>query len=49
MPAIIDILLLLIFAGVTYCVAGEGAWGAAITAISVIRSEEHRLNSSHRT
>ncbi len=36
MPAIIDILMLLIFAGVTYCVAGEGAWGAAITAFSVI-------------
>ncbi len=34
--AVIDILLLLIFGGVTYCVAGEGAWGAAITAICVI-------------
>lgn len=34
--AAIDILLLLIFGGVTYCVAGEGAWGAAITAICVI-------------
>ena len=34
--AVIDILLLLIFAGVTYCVAGEGAWGAAITALCVI-------------
>lgn len=36
MPAVIDIILLLIFAGVTYCVAGEGAWGAAINAFSVI-------------
>ena len=34
--AVIDILLLAIFAGVTYCVAGEGAWGAAINAICVI-------------
>ena len=34
--AVIDILLLAIFGGVTYCVAGEGAWGAAITAICVI-------------
>lgn len=34
--AVIDILLLLIFGGVTYCVAGEGAWGAAITAFCVI-------------
>ena len=34
--AVIDILLLFIFAGVTYCVAGEGAWGAAITAFCVI-------------
>lgn len=32
----IDIVLLLIFGGVTYCVAGEGAWGAAITAFCVI-------------
>ena len=38
MPAVIDIILLLIFAGVTYCVAGEGAWGAAIIAICVILS-----------
>lgn len=34
--AAVDILLLLIFGGVTYCVAGEGAWGAAITAVCVI-------------
>lgn len=34
--AVIDIVLLLIFGGVTYCVAGEGAWGAAITAFCVI-------------
>ncbi len=34
--AVIDILLLLIFGGVTYCVASEGAWGAAITAFCVI-------------
>lgn len=32
----IDILLLAILGLVTYCVASEGAWGAAITAISVI-------------
>ena len=32
----IDVLLLLILAGVTYYVASEGAWGAATTAISVI-------------
>lgn len=32
----IDILLLLTVAGVTYYVAGEGAWGAATTAISTI-------------
>jgi hypothetical protein len=33
-----DVLLLVIFGGVTYCVAGEGAWGAAITCLSVILS-----------
>ncbi|TXT23723.1 MAG: hypothetical protein FD138_3182 [Planctomycetota bacterium] len=44
MPAFIDILLLLIFAGVTYCVAGEGAWGAAITAISVILAGLFAMN-----
>jgi len=32
----IDILLLIILAAVTYTVAGEGAWGAAMTCISVI-------------
>lgn len=32
----IDVLLLLILAGVTYYVASEGAWGAATTAMSVI-------------
>ena len=34
----IDILLILVFGGVTYCVAGEGAWGAAVTCISTILS-----------
>ncbi len=34
----IDVMLLVVFAGVTYCVAGEGAWGAAITSLSVILS-----------
>ena len=32
----IDVLLLIILAVVTYMVAGEGAWGAALTCISVI-------------
>jgi hypothetical protein len=32
----IEFLLLAIFGLVTYCVAGEGAWGAAITCVSVI-------------
>lgn len=32
----IDALLLIILAVVTYMVAGEGAWGAAVTCISVI-------------
>ena len=32
----IDVVLLIIVAVVTYCVAGEGAWGAAITAMSVV-------------
>ena len=36
--AIIDFLLLVILGVVTYCVAGEGAWGAAVTCLSVILS-----------
>lgn len=32
----IDVVLLVIFGIVTYCVAGEGAWGAAITCLSVV-------------
>ena len=32
----IEVLLLIILAAVTYTVAGEGAWGAAVTCISVI-------------
>ncbi|HUG92454.1 MAG TPA: CvpA family protein [Planctomycetaceae bacterium] len=32
----IDVLLLLILAGVTWCVASEGAWGAALTFLSVL-------------
>ena len=35
---LIDILLLIILAAVTWCVAGEGAWGAAIMLFSVIFS-----------
>jgi hypothetical protein len=31
----IDFVLLAIFGLVTYCVAGEGAWGAAITCVSI--------------
>lgn len=33
---IIDILLLLVFGLVTWCVASEGPWGAALTCLSVI-------------
>lgn len=35
---IIDIVLLIILAAVTWCVVGEGPWGAAITLLSVIFS-----------
>ncbi len=38
MSGIMEILLLVVIALVTYCVAGEGAWGAAITLLSVILS-----------
>jgi hypothetical protein len=38
MSGVIEILLLVVVALVTYCVAGEGAWGAAITLLSVILS-----------
>ena len=41
----IDVLLLLILAGVTYYVASEGAWGAATTAMSVIAAP----NSANKT
>ncbi|MFM9965506.1 MAG: CvpA family protein [Planctomycetaceae bacterium] len=40
----IEVLLLLIFAGVTYSVAGEGAWGAAITCVSTILAGLIALN-----
>jgi len=34
----IDLLLIAVLAGVTWCVASEGAWGAAFTLLSVILS-----------
>jgi hypothetical protein len=40
----IDILLLLIIAGVTWCVASEGPWGAASTLIAVILSGLFAMN-----
>jgi hypothetical protein len=36
MDAIFGLILLLIVAGVTWCVAGEGAWGAVLTFLSVL-------------
>ena len=36
--SVIDLLLFVVIGLVTYCVAGEGAWGAAITLLSVILS-----------
>ena len=40
----IEVLLLIILAAVTYMVAGEGAWGAAITCISVILAGLFAMN-----
>ena len=40
----IDFLLLIILGAVTYTVAGEGAWGAAITCISVILAGLFAMN-----
>jgi hypothetical protein len=36
MDAIFGLILLLIVAGVTWCVAGEGPWGAVLTFLSVL-------------
>ena len=40
----IDVLLLVIVGVVTYCVAGEGAWGAAVTCLSVILAGLFAMN-----
>lgn len=40
----IEVLLLIILAIVTYTVAGEGAWGAAITCVSVILAGLFAMN-----
>jgi hypothetical protein len=40
----IDVLLLIILAAVTYTVAGEGAWGAGITCVSVILAGLFAMN-----
>lgn len=36
MEAVFGLILLLIVAGVTWCVAGEGAWGAVLTFLAVL-------------
>ena len=40
----IEVLMLIILAAVTYTVAGEGAWGAAITCLSVILAGLFAMN-----
>lgn len=41
----IDVILLLIFAAVTWCVASEGSWGAALTCLAVIFSGLVAMNT----